>query len=647
MKEGDQPTTDDTRANVDMQVASVAQPLPLVEAAEVKDGGGGSVLEECSTSQEATQTAPMQTEASPPPPDSGEVKGEPEAGPPQPEANATVPAEGMAEQLEDEEEWREYDEAPSLYPFGFSRFAHPDVPETPATSDATDAGHAEEQAGADEAPSTHSPPHEGDGSEEEEEQLDDYGLLQGEVLEGEDCTHHEPVNTDHHYRGLPMGATKRIVLDDTPAPLPVLPPTPTLVSAVEVDVEGRVQAYPEPERKAEVKEVAMDNDAPLELPSNIPLPPFPLPTLPSSASPPTADLSAAALAPQPLLTLPVYTGPSRIREEAAAFEGEVVEGIDATFLPPTSGPTELRGLPRQNRRVVFTDAPSDDGLVVSDTRLPPPPPPPEPDMDTEGDDNASQASSSSHEAEADLEAVFPSPPLPYPVDCSAAAVQADENMSESIDPKYFAQRYRIFSLYDRGCRLDPTAWYSVTFERIALHQAHRIACSLSSPHPLVVIDAFAGVGGNTIAFARHPRVGRVVAVEVDARRLSMARVNAAVYGVEEKIEWVQGKWEEVKRGMKGDVVFLAPPWGGVEYSARETYRLGEVEVEGGGVGLYEGCREVVGEGGAVALNLPRNVDEAEVIALGGGQPVEVEYNQVNYKVKTITAYFGPLVRKER
>ena len=39
--------------------------------------------------------------------------------------------------------------------------------------------------------------------------------------------------------------------------------------------------------------------------------------------------------------------------------------------------------------------------------------------------------------------------------------------------KYWAQRYRLFSLYDEGVRLDPESWYSVTPEKIAQHIAER------------------------------------------------------------------------------------------------------------------------------------------------------------------------------
>ena len=59
----------------------------------------------------------------------------------------------------------------------------------------------------------------------------------------------------------------------------------------------------------------------------------------------------------------------------------------------------------------------------------------------------------------------------------------------------FAQRHRYFSLYDDGCLLDEEGWYSVTPEKIAEQIAERCRCD-------TILDAFCGVGGNAIAFAR-------------------------------------------------------------------------------------------------------------------------------------------------
>lgn len=71
-----------------------------------------------------------------------------------------------------------------------------------------------------------------------------------------------------------------------------------------------------------------------------------------------------------------------------------------------------------------------------------------------------------------------------------------ENVVTPLVKKYWLQRYDLFSRYDVGIKLDEEGWFSVTPEEVAIHQASRCA---GAP---VVIDGFAGVGGNAIQFAK-------------------------------------------------------------------------------------------------------------------------------------------------
>eukprot|EP00775_Hariotina_reticulata_P006524 gene6524-6752_t len=79
--------------------------------------------------------------------------------------------------------------------------------------------------------------------------------------------------------------------------------------------------------------------------------------------------------------------------------------------------------------------------------------------------------------------------------------------------KYWLQRYSLFSKFDLGAQMDVQGWYSVTPEVIAAHQAEVASCD-------VMVDAFAGCGGNAIQFARTCRQGQVrepgKACQVDA-----------------------------------------------------------------------------------------------------------------------------------
>ncbi|KAK4401898.1 Trimethylguanosine synthase [Sesamum angolense] len=117
---------------------------------------------------------------------------------------------------------------------------------------------------------------------------------------------------------------------------------------------------------------------------------------------------------------------------------------------------------------------------------------------------------------------------------------------ENVTPlvkKYWLQRYDLFSMYDVGVKLDEEGWFSVTPEEIAARQAERCAGAG------VVIDAFAGVGGNAIQFAKVCH--RVVAVDVDPNKVQLAFHNAKIYGVEDYIDFIVGDFFPACTFLKG------------------------------------------------------------------------------------------------
>ncbi|KAH9839716.1 S-adenosyl-L-methionine-dependent methyltransferase [Rhodofomes roseus] len=248
--------------------------------------------------------------------------------------------------------------------------------------------------------------------------------------------------------------------------------------------------------------------------------------------------------------------------------------------------------------------------------------------------------------------------------------------------KYFSQRERYFSLYSSGCLLDEEGWYSVTPERIADQIAERCRCE-------VVLDAFCGVGGNAIAFAKTCE--RVIALDISPVRLALARHNAMIYGVADRIEFILADFFSFARTLvqmqespskasqtdsgsattqaarKIDVVFLSPPWGGPSYlTDRPDAIEGDQSALGGidgekappefslsaikpvhGRELFEVARSITRN---VAYFLPRNVNLEEVSALvaeeqeteDGDYMVEVEEEWMGTKLKALTCYFGGL-----
>nr|XP_057947308.1 trimethylguanosine synthase isoform X2 [Doryrhamphus excisus] len=205
--------------------------------------------------------------------------------------------------------------------------------------------------------------------------------------------------------------------------------------------------------------------------------------------------------------------------------------------------------------------------------------------------------------------------------------------------KYWAQRYRLFSRFDEGIRLDREGWFSVTPEKIAEHIALRVESSF--PCTQLVIDAFCGVGGNAIQFALTGK--RVLAIDIDPVRLDLARHNAAVYGVGHQIEYLQGDFLQLAPRLCGDVVFLSPPWGGPDYLTADIFDL-KTMMEPDGFKIFHLAKQITD---SIVYFLPRNADMEQVASLAGpGGKVEVEQNFLNNKLKTITAYFGSLINSD-
>ena len=152
---------------------------------------------------------------------------------------------------------------------------------------------------------------------------------------------------------------------------------------------------------------------------------------------------------------------------------------------------------------------------------------------------------------------------------------------------------RLFSRWHEGVRIDPDARASLTPEAAALATAHRMGAA-------TVVDAFCGAGGNAIAFARMPWCRQVIAVDLDPARLAMARHNAGLYGVQDKIRFVQGDFLELAPALapSAQACFLDPPWAAGPALAERAWSLARAHFPRGAL---KQPRQWAGPAGASAL----------------------------------------------
>ncbi|XP_068643153.1 uncharacterized protein [Aristolochia californica] len=203
--------------------------------------------------------------------------------------------------------------------------------------------------------------------------------------------------------------------------------------------------------------------------------------------------------------------------------------------------------------------------------------------------------------------------------------------------KYWCQRYLLFSRFDEGIKMDEEGWFSVTPESIARHHATR--CSSG-----IIIDCFTGVGGNVIQFARK---NHVIAIDINPQKIAYAQHNATVYGVVDRIDFISGDFFQLSPKLKGDTVFLSPPWGGPDYAKVKTYDIRTMLKPHDGYFLFKIAKEIAPR---IVMFLPRNIDVnqlAEIALLEHPHwALEVEKNFLNGKLKAITAYFTEVRNQE-
>lgn len=217
--------------------------------------------------------------------------------------------------------------------------------------------------------------------------------------------------------------------------------------------------------------------------------------------------------------------------------------------------------------------------------------------------------------------------------------------------RYYAQRYSLFQRFDEGVRMDDDAWFSVTPERLARHQARRLAqqAGRSNAAHCVAVDVFAGAGGNSIQLAHHRGAkAHVLGVELDVERAHDAAHNANVYGVRWRVDIVIADARTLLPRLRAgvaDAVFCSPPWGGPRYRRADDGTFDAATLEPLSLAeLWRASRRLLASRGSVAVFLPRTTTDASLAAAASeaweddDMNLEIETAYVGYKPVGVTVY---------
>ncbi|KAL7950787.1 RNA cap guanine-N2 methyltransferase domain-containing protein [Trichoderma barbatum] len=215
--------------------------------------------------------------------------------------------------------------------------------------------------------------------------------------------------------------------------------------------------------------------------------------------------------------------------------------------------------------------------------------------------------------------------------------------------KYFSQRYSIWSFYDGGVHMTDDAWFGVTPEPVANQIAYELSEDHYDPEKTILIDAFGGAGGNTIAFALSERWNHIISIERDPATLACAQHNAELYGVGPgAVTWILGDSFEyldqlvnspeklhpdLRVDLQSTMVFASPPWGGPGYTTDEIFDLSTMQPYSLSQ-LHEAYKKM-----DHVLFLPRTSDIRQIAKLAvEGEKLEVIQYCVEGASKAMGAY---------
>lgn len=188
---------------------------------------------------------------------------------------------------------------------------------------------------------------------------------------------------------------------------------------------------------------------------------------------------------------------------------------------------------------------------------------------------------------------------------------------------YWDSRHILFSKFDEWIETDEVGLYSVKAEEIALEIANTITWN-------VILDGFCGIGGSAIAFARAGK--KVITVDIDCNRLNMARNNARLYWVDEKITFIHGNILEIIPAWGYDSIHFDPPWWGIKYLEKRKFQFSDFSPDGT-ILLKTGFNKTKN----IALGVPLNFDFSQLENIWRAHFIQT--NRTKSWVWSYTVYF--------
>ena len=149
--------------------------------------------------------------------------------------------------------------------------------------------------------------------------------------------------------------------------------------------------------------------------------------------------------------------------------------------------------------------------------------------------------------------------------------------------------------------MDKVSTFSITNYKTADKMSDILLSLKGINNNSTILDGTACVGGNTISFAK--KGFKVISVELDKQRSELLLHNIKLYNLDNKVKVYNKNLLDIYKRFKVDVLFIDPPWGGIEYINEEfiDLYLGDLEIS-------ELCFKIKNYTKYIAIKTPINFD---------------------------------------
>lgn len=118
---------------------------------------------------------------------------------------------------------------------------------------------------------------------------------------------------------------------------------------------------------------------------------------------------------------------------------------------------------------------------------------------------------------------------------------------------------------------------------------------------VVITDATAGIGGNTIGFMSN--YGQVNSVEINSNRYEylINNVNLYVSKSDLNVKFYNDDYLNIYKNLKQDIIFFDPPWGGKDYKSNDNISLFL-----SGKNIINICNDLKDYSNLIIIKVPKN-----------------------------------------